>query len=372
MSKWVQRIYGEIPHIKKNVDLSVRGKNLIITGVNGSGKTSFLQAIYNKAHMMIAEITKDIEKYKQGILLEISDAIELSRLYDERKSAVIFFEEKRLSEISRPAAANAVSVEEDMAAKLSPDSRYSNKLEQHLVNLKNRQSLAITIDKNEKLAQQIAQWFTDFEEKLKLLFEDDSVVLKFDPDTFSFTIHQDGKEPYGFQTLSAGYRAIFEIYGELLMRTEYFKISPNELTGIVCIDEIDSHLHVSLQRLILPFFANSFPKIQFIVTTHSPFVLMSSPDTAVFDLAKNDLIDEDLSRYTYSAIMKGLWGVKPISARVERMVKEISDILADGSKDMQRLQELISELDDYDDALDDESRAFYLLGKEAMERAADV
>ncbi|MDR3312283.1 MAG: AAA family ATPase, partial [Spirochaetaceae bacterium] len=129
------------------------------------------------------------------------------------------------------------------------------------------------------------------------LFEDQTLTLDFDSDDFKFSICQQNKPPYTFQTLSAGYRALFDIYADLIMRTEYFKVLPKDLTGVVFIDEIDSHLHVSLQRLILPFFANSFPHIQFIVTTHSPFVLMSSPDTVVFDLAKNEPITDDLQQF---------------------------------------------------------------------------
>jgi hypothetical protein len=128
----------------------------------------------------------------------------------------------------------------------------------------------------------------EFEKNLKYLFEDDTAKLDFDTDESKFYIKQNSKPPYTFQTLSAGYRAIFDIYADLLMRTKYYEISPLELEGVVFIDEIDSHLHVSLQRLILPFFIESFPKIQFIVTSHSPFVLMSSKDAVIFDLGKEE------------------------------------------------------------------------------------
>jgi predicted ATP-binding protein involved in virulence len=112
--------------------------------------------------------------------------------------------------------------------------------------------------------------------------------LLFDSNKNKFSIQQNDKPLYTFQTLSAGYKAIFDVYADLLMRTEYFSISPTELDGVVFIDEIDSHLHISLQRLILPFFIESFPKVQFIVTTHSPFVLMSTKDILVFDLGKEE------------------------------------------------------------------------------------
>lgn len=39
--------------------------------------------------------------------------------------------------------------------------------------------------------------------------------------------------------------------------------------GIVLIDEIDLHLHPSWQAVILPVLLNTFPNLQFIVTTHS-------------------------------------------------------------------------------------------------------
>jgi predicted ATP-dependent endonuclease of OLD family len=248
-------------------------------------------------------------------------------------------------------------------------SKFGDNLEQHLVNLMNRQSLAITKDNDNTLANKIETWFHDFETNLKILFEDDSVYLDFNSDTLRFSIVQKCKPPYGFQTLSAGYRAIFDIYAELIMRTEYFKVMPKDLTGVVLIDEIDSHLHVSLQRLILPFFTNSFPNIQFIVTTHSPFVLMSTPDTVVFDLAKNEPITDDLSYYTYSAVMKGLWNVKPISVTLENAVKELSAIINAPQKDYKKLAGIIGKLKSHEAVMDSQSRALFLLGVEALEEA---
>jgi predicted ATP-binding protein involved in virulence len=219
------------------------------------------------------------------------------------------------------------------------------------------------------LADKIETWFRDFKKNLGILFEDDSVYLDFNSDTLRFSIAQRGKPSYSFQTLSAGYRAIFDVYAELIMRTEYFKVMPRDLTGVVLIDEIDSHLHVSLQRLILPFFTNSFPNIQFIVTTHSPFVLMSTPDTMVFDLAQNEPITDDLSYYTYSAVMKGLWKVKPISVTLENAVKELAAIISAPQKDYQKLAGIVEKLKSHEEFMDSQSRAVFLLGKEALKEA---
>jgi AAA15 family ATPase/GTPase len=405
MDRWIKNISGKIPHTDKSVSIDLDGKNLIVTGANGSGKTSFLKAVYEKTNLFFIQKKTDLPEMKQrltdwqrhydntqkgteehydakrkiqhyenkiaavekGIQVDIPDNITFLEMYDERKAIIRFFEEKRLSEITQPVTAKAVSAEEEKARQQDKTQKLANNLEQHLVNLKSRQAMAVTIDRNQELADSIEKWFADFEKNLKILFEDPNVELKFNPDTFQFSICQENKPPYTFQTLSAGYRAIFDIYAELIMRMEYFKISPNDLTGIVFIDEIDSHLHVSLQRLILPFFAESFPKIQFIVTTHSPFVLMSTPDTVVFDLAKNEPITEDLSYYTYSAVMKGLWNVSPISVNLENTVKEIAQIVSSGQKDLSRLRELTDKVKGHEDALDSESRAFYLMGLEILE-----
>ncbi len=45
----------------------------------------------------------------------------------------------------------------------------------------------------------------------------------------------------------------------------------NTIEGIVLIDEVDLHLHIKLQKDILPQLIKLFPKVQFIVSSHSPF-----------------------------------------------------------------------------------------------------
>jgi len=380
MEKWIKSIKGTIPHTNKTVDIELDGKNLIVTGGNGSGKTSFLKSLYLIDLALLRErgeiiqrliksniiepnsfTIKNIENNQENFAVDFVDEELFKNLYDGKKAVLKFYEEKRLSEIKQPKIGQQVNAD---------DNKLGNELEQHLVNLKTRASLAITEDKDQALADKINAWMIDFEKNLKILFEDSALKLSFkyyEVDKTGFEIIQNDKPPFTFQTLSAGYRAIFDIYADLLMHTEYFKIMPNELTGVVLIDEIDSHLHVSLQRLILPFFTQSFPKIQFIVTTHSPFVLMSTPDAVVFDLAKNEAITEDLSYYTYSAVMKGLWNVKPISAHLENTIKEIAKIVNSEQKDYKQLEELVEATKPYENALDSESKVFLMLGIEALE-----
>ena len=61
--------------------------------------------------------------------------------------------------------------------------------------------------------------------------------------------------------------------------------------GIVLIDEIELHLHPSWQQKIILILRESFPNIQFIMTTHSPHVL-STVDKTEIRILKNNLVEQ--------------------------------------------------------------------------------
>ncbi|MDR3335185.1 MAG: ATP-binding protein [Treponema sp.] len=374
MEKYIERITGTIPHTNKTVDITLNGQNLIVTGANGSGKTSFLRSVYEKTVLLVAQKRqadlpklknklrysentlsqqvkgttsydqwlinvssqkREIENIETGVQIIIPDNIGFSVKYDDKKAVLGYFEDKRLADITEAKTAQGLRTEIEENQKLQPGQNIGNKLEQHLLNLKTRRSLAITEDNNQQLANTIDKWFFGFEENLKKLLEDNSSRLVFDSNRNKFSIRQDSKPPYTFQTLSTGYKAIFDIYADLIMRTEYFEVSPEDLQGVVFIDEIDSHLHVSLQRLILPFFTDSFPQIQFLVTTHSPFVLASMRDTLIYDLGKeepqviaqaksqNDILNEFLG----VPVAMPIWAEQSLNTILSRYLAAEPDII---------------------------------------------
>ncbi len=82
-------------------------------------------------------------------------------------------------------------------------------------------------------------------------------------------------EPVSFFDLSDGYRSMLALSIDLLRWiVKAFPNSEHPLlcSGVVVIDEIDAHLHPSWQRTIGDWIRGKFPNIQFIITTHSPFV----------------------------------------------------------------------------------------------------
>ncbi|MDE6533012.1 MAG: AAA family ATPase [Muribaculaceae bacterium] len=89
--------------------------------------------------------------------------------------------------------------------------------------------------------------------------------------------------------LPAGYRRLISIVLDLAYRS-YILNDHNESSGIVIIDEIDLHLHPSLEGCVVNAFRQCFPSIQFIVSTHSVAVISNiasaeeNPDNRVFIL----------------------------------------------------------------------------------------
>lgn len=75
-----------------------------------------------------------------------------------------------------------------------------------------------------------------------------------------------------FEMLPQGYKRVFSIALDLAYRS-YILNGIDEFDGIVFIDEIELHLHPTLQQEILQRFKKTFPEIQFIVTTHSPLIV---------------------------------------------------------------------------------------------------
>lgn len=79
-------------------------------------------------------------------------------------------------------------------------------------------------------------------------------------------------------SLSSGQIALFKMFATLVKYADSYDVQRScnlsNISGVVVIDEIELHLHPSMQADILPMLIKLFPKIQFIITTHSPLFLL--------------------------------------------------------------------------------------------------
>jgi predicted ATP-binding protein involved in virulence len=78
--------------------------------------------------------------------------------------------------------------------------------------------------------------------------------------------------------LSSGQTVLLNLFLTILRYSDSNPRNLEEIEGIVIIDEVDLHLHIDLQAKILPNLLKLFPKIQFILTSHSPIFLLGMKD----------------------------------------------------------------------------------------------
>ena len=135
-------------------------------------------------------------------------------------------------------------------------------------------------------ADRIQGWFADFEAMLKRIFEDPDLKLDFNYKNYSFTITSGGL-PFKFTEMSDGFMAAIDIIADLIlkMQSNDSLVGAYNKCGVVLIDEVETHMHIELHRIVMPLLTTLFPNIQFIVTTHSPYVLNSIDSAVAYDLS---------------------------------------------------------------------------------------
>ena len=333
--------------------------HLILTGKNGTGKTVLLNAIAdflenirtddgldflkiensiknNRQFLENAKTDEDRlmyrnylrfweDRYKKilgRVNVEINDIYRIPSLIQKREFIISFYIASRASKMIEPISPTRPNLKQKFKVKETATQQFLF----FLSDLKIQEALA----RNEKQiddADSIHQWFVEFENLLKDIYQDESLGLDFNYKDYSFKINTKGKS-FKFTEMSDGFAAAVDIIADLILKMQdgdsltYNYLKP----GIVLIDEIETHLHLELQRLVLPMLTKLFPNIQFIVTTHSPFVLNSLENAVAYDLEHRQIIDE-LTEYSYESLAEGYFGVKTDSSYMQMRLKSFRDLL---------------------------------------------
>lgn len=133
--------------------------------------------------------------------------------------------------------------------------------------------------------------------------------------------------PDGFRSTVAWLGDLCALWHEKALPEDVGDGDPARIHGIVLIDEIDLHLHPSLQRVLVPRLRAAMPRVQWIVTTHSPLVLASfdRSEIKMLDSAQPDGVrelDRDVLGFTTDQIYAWLMGTTPRGVVLEEMLKE--------------------------------------------------
>lgn len=157
------------------------------------------------------------------------------------------------------------------------------------------------------------------------------------------------------QVISAGEASIIGIFAEIIRQADrlHANILLNDIEGIVLIDEIDKHLHVKLQNEVLPKLLNLFPKVQFIISSHSPFLNMglaeySKKEIKVFDLDNNGISTEPRKTVEFENFYNSIFNENTKYAKLYESLKQKTDslikpvIFTEGKTDWKHIKKALS------------------------------
>ena len=357
----IEKLY-HLSDIKIKLDSNKR-QHLLLTGKNGSGKTSllleiekFLRAIndeklsqvfdqyptwINEAKKKVLSASSDSEKYaadkdlKQclGFLKKYSDGVQinlnqyegLEMMYHNGKFITAYFPSERKAQFMRPNGVENITLENTYGI----DESAGDILLKYMVHLKTQQAYARN-EGDQTTANQIQKWFDRFDSALQILLDEESIHIEYDYKKYDFKIRQNGREPFSFNELSDGYSSVIYIVSDLILRMDKNwlledKISEYDYQGIVLIDELETHLHIELQKKIFPFLTKFFPKIQFIVTTHSPYILNSISNAKAYDLERQVELDK-LSGFSSDDLAEGYFEADAYSDELKNSLNRYEEL----------------------------------------------
>lgn len=161
------------------------------------------------------------------------------------------------------------------------------------------------------------------------------------------------KECY-LEELSAGFQAVLSLVFSIVEWVESVNeedsISIQEATGTVIIDELDVHLHPEWQLIIRGMLDKLFPKLQFIITTHSPHLIASACAGEIIKIPyEKSAIDIEPSDKVYSGwstdeILEDVMEVKNLDNKLYNVaLKNAMDCIA--RNDVEGVKKSVEQLD---------------------------
>ena len=360
-----------------DMKLQLNGKNTVIFGVNGTGKTSILKSI----NLLYANIINQIvnrKELKQNLNIELDD-IKYGKT--QTKLEADFFIENQLISYNRTMIRKSGKRSQDLEslkilASIFQDKYMSDEKQENIpifvnygtnrlvldipirIRTKHQFDIYAAFDKaieNRIDFRTFFEWFRnqeDYENECKVQNADLQFTDKaLDSVKKAMLVMLDGctnlrvarkprlemkvdKNGVGLNVsqLSDGEKCTMALFGDLARRLTI--ANPNLDTpllgeGVVLIDEIELHMHPFWQRNVVGKLRETFPNIQFIITTHSPIVLSEIDDEFnIYFLqnkeASSEVIEfKRLDGFDANYILEEFMGTKSMNSKTETLISDI-------------------------------------------------
>ena len=144
---------------------------------------------------------------------------------------------------------------------------------------------------------------------------EDAVSASFDFREDDIVVEFEDHRRFRLRTLSDGQRSMAATVADIAMRCSQLNPHLNEharteTPGVVLIDEIDLHLHPRWQRGVVDALIETFPKLQFVATTHSPFIVQSLDRGGLINLDTGNAEPETPEQQSIEDVTEDIMGVQ--------------------------------------------------------------
>lgn len=193
---------------------------------------------------------------------------------------------------------------------------------------------------------------------------EDAVAAEFDfaEDDIVIEFSKDSRVP--LQLLSDGQRSMAAMAADIAMRCSQLNPHLNERAsaetpGIVLIDELDLHLHPRWQRGVVEHLIKAFPRLQFVATSHSPFIIQSVSQGGVINLDQGTDVPEMPEAQSVEDVAENIMGIDlpQQSQRFQNMVAVAEEyyrlIERIGTEDDSKVRALRERLDELEEPFAD-------------------
>lgn len=128
--------------------------------------------------------------------------------------------------------------------------------------------------------KELIDWFNGFENVLKILMPKNIGFEKITIRNYEIVLVTQSGD-FMLDAVSGGIAALVDLGWQI------YNLANSEEEIVVVIDEVENHLHATMQRSVLPDLLEAFPNVQFIISTHSPLVVSSVKDSNVYAFRYN-------------------------------------------------------------------------------------
>lgn len=161
-------------------------------------------------------------------------------------------------------------------------------------------------------------------------------------------VYEDGGTEMPISFLSAGYQSILWMVMDIAYRGALLNPDASEglsqIEGIVLIDELDMHLHPSWQWNVITALEETFPRVQFIIATHSPIVISSCKHERLIHISEEQEVYYLPDAYAYSVedVLRYRQGSCEKPEIIEEWIKEFE--LAMNREDFQAAEMVVKKM----------------------------